>query len=80
MRKQSAILCFVALLFSACGTVSTIPIDDAYHWPEKQTSTTPTTPITPIESDSIKSTPTTQAPAIEYLNVQDTTVTIRIKK
>ena len=77
MRKHSAILCLVVLLFSACGTVSTIPIDDAYHWPEKQT---PTTPITPIKSDTIESTPNTPSPTIEYLNIQDTTVTIRIKK
>lgn len=76
MRKQSAILCFVALLFSACGTVSTIPIDDAYHWPKKNTPVELSSPAQVEEPE----TPETQVPAIEYLNVQDTTVTIRIKK
>ena len=75
MRKQSVILSLVALIFSACGTVNTIPIDDAYHWSEKQTSTTPTTPT---KSDSIGSNPKT--PAIDYLNIQDTIVTIRINR
>ena len=78
---------FLFLAFSACSTVQNVPIDDAYYSPEVEkgdlptpsipvthvnqtTQTTPNTPTTPT-------TPTTQS--IEYLNVQDTTVTIRIK-
>ena len=76
MRNKTAILCLVALIFSACGTVSTIPIDDAYHWSD-ETSSTPAS-VTPATSDTIEATPKTSS--VEYLNVQDTTVTVRIKK
>ncbi len=76
MRKQSAILCLVALLCSACGTVSQAPLDDAYYWLDKKEAAV-VAPTTSIKSDSISSTP---APTIEYLNVQDTTVTIKVKR
>ena len=76
MRKHSVIVCFVALIFSACGTVSTIPIDDAYHWPEKSTPVELSSPAQ-VENPETSESP---SPVIEYLNVQDTVVTIRIKK
>lgn len=81
MRKQSAILCLVALLCSACGTVSQAPLDDAYYWLDKKEAaavaqTEPTTPDVSPAAD----TPSPVSPAIEYINVQDTTVTIKIKR
>ena len=67
MTKKIIILS-LALGLIACGTTSKAPLDDAYYQPEK-TQSTPNTPTSPTSPTSI-----------EYLNVQDTTVTIRIKK
>ena len=44
---------------------SQAPLDDAYYWPDKKAQSTQTTP---------------NNQKIEYLNVQDTTVTIRVNK
>ena len=73
MRKQSAILCLVALIFSACGTVNVAPLDDAYYWPDKHTSVEVSSPTQAEEPD-------TPAPIIEYLDVQDTVVIIRVTR
>lgn len=59
----------------ACSTVSTAPLDDAYYWEKSQ----------PAQSTQIiQNTQSSPAPApkqtVEYTNVQDTTVTIRIHK
>lgn len=61
----------------ACSTVSTAPLDDAYYWEKSQ----------PAQSTQIiQSTQNSPAPApapkqtVEFTNVQDTTVTIRIHK
>lgn len=61
----------------ACSTVSTAPLDDAYYWEKSQ----------PAQSTQIiqnTQSPTAPAPApkqtVEFTNVQDTTVTIRIHK
>ena len=51
---------------SACGTVATAPLDDAYYWPDKKS-----------EPAVVESTP---APTMEIVNQQDTTITIRIKE
>ncbi|MBR4432250.1 MAG: hypothetical protein IKS76_03495 [Paludibacteraceae bacterium] len=67
------IIVLIALSLSACGTVATIPLDDAYYWPEN-TQTIQTTQVTPNTPNTPK------AATIEYLNVQDTTVTIRVKR
>ena len=63
---------------TACSTTTVIPIDDAYYTSdaESKTQKTQNTPINQ-STQSAQNTPSTQ---IEYLNVQDTTVTIRIKK
>ena len=62
---------------TACSTTTVIPIDDVYYTPsaESKTQTTQSSPINQ-STQSVQSSPT----SIEYLNVQDTTVTIRIKK
>ncbi len=75
---------FLFLAFAACSTANSIPIDDAYYSPEveKGDLPTPSIPVTHVNqttqtTQTTQNTPTTQS--IEYLNVQDTTVTIRIK-
>lgn len=70
MRRKPVILCIVALVMSACGTTNVAPLDDAYYWPDKSAHATHSEPI---ESG-------TSSPSIEYTNVQDTTVTIKIKR
>ena len=69
----------------ACSTTSQIPLDDAYYWPSSTVQATQTTPV--HTSPSTQSTPSIQrnpstpsSSKIEYLNVQDTTVTVRIKR
>ena len=65
----------VAVL-TACSTTSSLPsIDDAYYQPEELPGSTGYT-STPSSTSSTSSTGSN----IEYLNVQDTTVTIRIKR
>lgn len=64
----------MALGLTACGTTSTAPLDDAYYWPDKKTQNIQSTQITP----NTQSSPNT--PSVEYISVQDTTVTIRVKK
>ena len=68
------------LLFAltACHTTSQAPLDDAYYWPDKSASTT-------TKTSNPTSLPTGEgqsgaSSSIEYTNVQDTTVTIKIKR
>ena len=66
------------LLFAlaACHTTSQAPLDDAYYWPDKSVHTEHSESSTP----SASSAPSTPSIPIEYTNVQDTTVTIKIKR
>ena len=70
------------LLFAltACHTTSQAPLDDAYYWPDKsvQTTTTPSNNAKQAEGSNSQ-TPSNNA-VVEYTNVQDTTVTIKIKR
>lgn len=61
----------------ACSTVSTAPLDDAYYWEKSQPAQS-----TQIIQNTQSSTAPAPAPKqnIEYTNVQDTTVTVRIKR
>ena len=59
------------ICLSACAYQQKAPIDDAYYWPEQSTQITPASPASPA---------TPASDPIEYINVQDTTVTIRIKR
>ena len=80
------------LALTACHTTSQAPLDDAYYWPDKepveqkeQKSKQPseTTVITTTTTTTTQSTSvivTTPSTPIEYTNVQDTTVTIKIKR
>ena len=72
----------IAVLFTACAASQLPPIDDAYHWSDKtpvsQTAPTSPNPQNIPNTPNIPNSPTTST--LEYLNIQDTTVTIRIKK
>ena len=68
---------FLALCLVSCKTASQFPMDDAYYRPAPETVLPVTrnpSPVTPNPS------PVTPNPSIEYISVQDTTVTIRIRK
>ena len=81
MSKKLYILLVLAAFFAACSTANSIPIDDAYYSPqiERGDLPTPSIPMTQ-NSQTAQSTQTTPQQSVEYLNVQDTTVTIKIKK
>lgn len=72
MKRLSYIVCCV-LGLTACGSTSTIAVDDAYIWPDKSVHTE-------HSESSASSASSALSPSIEYINVQDTTVTIRIKR
>ena len=77
MTKQTVIL-LLALGLAACGTVNTIPLDDAYIWPDKkEAAVTQTTQTSEVQSEPVAQ---TAAPTMEIVNQQDTTITVRIKK
>lgn len=62
----------------ACSTVSTAPLDDAYYW-EKSQPAQSTQIIQNTQSSTAPAPAPTPSP-VEFTNVQDTTVTIRIHK
>ncbi len=64
----------LAVFMASCHTASQVPMDDAYYWPDNAA------PIRTAATQTTPSTPTTPASTIEYTNIQDTTVTIRIKR
>jgi hypothetical protein len=73
--KKIVYIGLLAMGLAACSTIGKAPIDDAYYWEKSQ----------PAQSTQIiQSTQSSPAPApkqtVEYTNVQDTTVTIRIHK
>lgn len=62
----------LAVFFASCHTSSQVPMDDAYYWPDETQQTNPNSlPAGKGQGG---------ASTIEYTNVQDTTVTIRIKR
>ncbi|MBQ7439236.1 MAG: hypothetical protein IJV28_04630 [Paludibacteraceae bacterium] len=76
------------LLFILTACASQAPLDDAYHWMDKaeqmaaaaaQTAQQSAT-STSTSSSSSTSAATPTAPSLEYTNVQDTTITVRIKR
>ena len=83
MTRKLFILFLFALVLAGCSTTQPLCIDDAYHWQDK-TPTTQTTPSTQ-NTQNTQNTPSSEAPApsspsLEFLNVQDTTVTVRINR
>ena len=69
------------LLFAlaACHTTSQAPLDDAYYWPDKSVHTEHSESSVSCAS-SASSSSSSSSSSIEYTNVQDTTVTIKIKR
>lgn len=76
MKRLSYIVCCV-LGLTACGLTSTIAVDDAYIWPDKtaSVSTPASTPAAEVVNE-----PVSTGPTLEYTNIQDTTITVRIKR
>jgi len=73
----------LAVCLVSCKTTQLPPLDDAYYWPEKNTPSNQQSSITNQQSsinNHQSSITNSQSPIIEYLNVQDTTVTVRIKR
>ena len=77
------------LLFILTACASQAPLDDAYHWMDKaeqmaaaaaQTAQQSATSTSSSSSSSSTSSATPAAPSLEYTNVQDTTITVRIKR
>ena len=90
MEKKRYILVFCLLSFSAAvfsPVAATPPMDDAYYWPEVvgdyvQFPPADSENVQPADTVANNQRPTTndQLPIIEYTNVQDTTVTVKIKR
>ena len=80
------------LLFILTACASQAPLDDAYHWMDKaeqmaaaaaqtaQQSAQSATSASSTSSTSSSSSATPTAPSLEYTNIQDTTITVRIKR
>lgn len=76
-----------ALTLSACNA-NRIAIDDAYHWEKKSTykvhpraqevTNTTSEPSEPIRSNESSQPNEPGGPILEYVNVQDTTITVRV--
>ena len=80
MKRFGYILGLV-LGLTACSSTSTIPLDDAYIWPEKtQTETATTVTSEQAPSMPVTETPAPATPTLEYTNIQDTTITVKIKR
>ena len=74
------------LLFILTACASQAPLDDAYHWMDKAeqmaaaAAQTAQQSATSTSSSTSTSSATPTAPSLEYTNVQDTTITVRIKR
>lgn len=84
MDKKLYILVFCLFIFSAavfCPVAAEAPIDDAYYWPE--TLSLPTEPE-PLPADTVSNQKSEiknhKSAIIEYTNIQDTTVTVKIRR
>ena len=90
IKKSYHIIGLVAVVLSlaACNTIALPPLDDAYYWPEKEIAKEMSKQAAQPASQPAKTT-TEQLPLsevksseqpIRYINVQDTTVTVKIKR
>ena len=73
---------FLLLAFlSACSSTH-FTVDDAYHWDDNRSAAATTeTSSGSTGSTSIPSVETrSETPSLEYTNIQDTTITVRIKR
>ena len=66
-------------LLCACSAVNTIPLDDAYIYPDKKAEATQ--PVQTAETAQPAQTVQTKTePTMEIVSQKDTTITVRIKK
>lgn len=65
---------FIAASLAACNTVQLAPLDDSYYYPDKKAPAVEQTAQSENVDTSAKKT------EVEYVNVQDTVVTIRVKR
>ena len=65
MKRLSYIVCCV-LGLTACGSTSTIAVDDAYIWPDK---TTPVTNPAATPAIVVADEPVSAVPTLEYTNI-----------
>ena len=82
MSRNIYILLLMAAAFTACSSAQLPPIDDVYYWDKHEQKAVPATtagPATTVTQTGESTTPSAPQKSIEYVNVQDTTVTIRIK-
>ena len=82
MSRNIYILLLMAAAFTACSSAQLPPIDDVYYWDKHEQKAVPATtagPATTVTQTGESTTPCAPQKSIEYVNVQDTTVTIRIK-
>ena len=83
MTRKLFILSLLALVLAGCSTTQPLCIDDAYHWQDMTTTVSETPKTTssssgaPLKKAEEK---TPASPTLEFLNVQDTTVTVRINR
>lgn len=77
MKAYQYIVCAATVAFlSGCGTTN-IAIDDAYHWSDEPHRSAPKEQAVETAEPTVQ---TSTTPTMEYINVQDTTVTIRINR
>ena len=70
----------LALGLAGCSSVQ-LYVDDAYHWPEKTTTASETPKsASPSSGAPLKKAEEKSAPSLEFTNVQDTTITVKIHR
>ena len=67
-----------ALVLSACGVQA--PLDDAYHWEDRSSTSSTSSSSSSSSTTSSTSEPKPAQPTLEFTNVQDTTITVKIHR
>ena len=71
---------FLLAFLSACSSTH-FTVDDAYHWEDNRSAAATAETSSGSESlTSSSSSSSSTSPTIEYTNIQDTTITVRIKR
>lgn len=76
MKSRLWVIGTCVFVLGACGVQA--PLDDAYHW-EDRTSTTSTSSTSSEPSQQVVG-PKPVQPTLEFTNVQDTTITVKIHR
>ncbi|MBQ3632741.1 MAG: hypothetical protein IJP45_05795 [Paludibacteraceae bacterium] len=77
--KQLLYIVFPALVLTGCAS-SRAPLDDAYYWPDGRQQEEYAVQPSPESSPDPAASAGSTAPSVEYISVQDTTVTVKIKR